>query len=198
MEPLNDLDVKLMIRVQAGDRGAFRQLFERYFPSVVRYIAMMVRDPIRAEELAQEVFLNLYRVRTSYEPRTRFRTFLFRIATNAAISEQRARARERRALQALSEHRAIAQPSLSAGNDGAGVRQNSAEEALLQSETLSTLYRALDELPERQKAALLLARMEGMSYRQVAKALGVSVPAVKSLVHRATLWIRKRCKEDQP
>jgi RNA polymerase sigma-70 factor (ECF subfamily) len=60
------------------------------------------------------------------------------------------------------------------------------------------LYRALDELPERQKAALLLARMEGMSYRQVAKALGVSVPAVKSLVHRATLWIRKRCKEDQP
>jgi RNA polymerase sigma-70 factor (ECF subfamily) len=198
LEPLNDLDVKLMIRVQAGDRGAFRQLFERYFPSVVRYIAMMVRDPIRAEELAQEVFLNLYRVRTSYEPRTRFRTFLFRIATNAAISEQRARARERRALQDLSEHRAIAQPSLSAGNDGAGVRQNSAEEALMQSETLSTLYRALDELPERQKAALLLARMEGMSYRQVAKALGVSVPAVKSLVHRATLWIRKRCKEDQP
>ncbi len=186
-----------MMRVKGGDRAAFSTLFERYFPPVVRFITFMLRDRSRAEELAQDVFLSLYRSRHRYEPRTRFRSFLFRLAMNITITEHRSRKREWRARGNQRSWRAgsTSQPVLIED----AVRQSRSEETvLLEKEEIIRLYQALGELPERQRAAILLARAEGMSYEQVAEALGVTVSAVKSLVHRATVYIRNRCREGEP
>lgn len=187
-----------MMRVKGGDRAAFSTLFERYFPPVVRFITFMLRDRSRAEELAQDVFLSLYRSRHRYEPRTRFRSFLFRLAMNTTITEYRSR---KRAWGARGRNQwswragSTTQPVLI--EDAVG-QSRSEEAALSEKEQIIRLYQALGELPERQRAAILLARAEGMSYEQVAEALGVTVSAVKSLVHRATVYIRNRCREGEP
>ena len=182
-----------MLAVQRGDRSAFEQLFEKHVRGVVGFAAQFVGARARAEELAQDVFLQVYRTRARYVPRARFTTWLYRMVTNACLSEVR-RADYRSRAQAP-------EPPGGAGADDPGslpeVATRSSEEAAVTQESLDRLRGVLEDLPTQQRAALLLARVEGLSYEEVAEALACSVSAVKSLIHRATLTLRDRMREEQ-
>lgn len=191
MEAGDDPDVRLMLAAQAGDTDAFQQLYAKYARQIVRFAAQFCGSQARAEELAQDVFLQVYRARDTYEARARFSTWLFRIATNACLSEMR-----------RPEHRAAA-TSLDApdpdeddspSRDLRDTKAAEGESTALASEKREWVRRLLERLPPQQKAALLLARAEGFSYEEVAESLGSSVPAVKSLIHRATLALRDGMK----
>jgi RNA polymerase sigma-70 factor (ECF subfamily) len=194
--PLNaeaDPDVQLMLAVQRGDRSAFEQLFEKHVRGVVGFAAQFVGGRARAEELAQDVFLQIYRTRARYVPRARFTTWLYRMVTNACLSEVR-RPDHRSRVQAAdySSERGVDDPG-----SMTDLATRSSEDAVLSHEALDRLRSVLVELPPQQRAALLLARVEGLSYDEVAVALACSVSAVKSLIHRATVTLRDRMQEER-
>jgi len=168
-----DDDARLMLAFRAGDRRAFDELFARYTPRLHSFLVRMVRDRGRAEELTQDVFIRLYTAADRYEARTRFSTYVFGIAHNLALNHL-ARAWQRR-------EQAQADPPIEAAAEaGTGP-----VEQLEAARTHAALERALGELPERQRAALLLRAHEDMGYEDIAAALGTSVASVKSLLHRA-------------
>jgi RNA polymerase sigma-70 factor, ECF subfamily len=191
VEAGDDPDVRLMLAAQAGDAEAFQQLYAKYARQIVRFATQFCGSQARAEELAQDVFLQVYRARHTYEARARFSTWLFRIATNACLSEMR-----------RPEHRTVS-TSLDApdGDDEDAPSRDlpdpespEGEASTLASEKRERLRRLLERLPPQQRAAVLLARAEGFSYDEVAESIGVTVPAVKSLIHRATLALRDGMK----
>ena len=172
-----DDDVRLMLALRGGDAAAFDALFARWSGPVLRYLDRIVRDAGTAEDLVQEVFLRVYRARERYEPDARFSTWLFTIATRLAWNELRRPRRHRphdpidgeagKSPLSLVAEQATVDVVVDARRAGARV-----EEALLQ-------------LPERQRAALWLAAVEGLSYAEVAVLLETSDKSVKALVHRA-------------
>jgi RNA polymerase sigma-70 factor (ECF subfamily) len=189
VKPQEDADVQLMLAVQRGDMVAFRRLFDKHIAGVVGYANHLVGSPGRAEELAQDVFLQVYRKRSRYVPRARFKTWLYRMVTNACLSELRRRD------PALRRRVGGHADATDARLDAAAVERSS-EEALLTQEAVDRMRVALAKLPSMQRGALLLARGEGFSYEEVAQALSCSVAAVKSLIHRATLALRQQLRED--
>jgi RNA polymerase sigma-70 factor (ECF subfamily) len=182
-----------MLAVQGGDRSAFERLFEKHVRGVVGFAAQFVGARARAEELAQDVFLQVYRTRARYVPRARFTTWLYRMVTNACLSEVR-RADHRVRSRALDDAATCNIDDLGSPVDGA---MRSSEDVLLSQESLDRLRALLNKLPPQQRAALLLARVEGLSYEEVAEALSCSVSAVKSLIHRATVTLRDCMQEEQ-
>jgi RNA polymerase sigma-70 factor (ECF subfamily) len=186
-----DPDVQLMLAVQQGDKSAFQQLFEKHAAAVVGFATRFVGTRARAEELAQEVFLQIYRTRARYVPRARFATWLYRMVTNACLSEVR-RADYRGRIQSIDQPRSGA-PDPAAVSDAL---TRSTEDALLDREAVDRTRAMLADLPPQQRAALLLARVEGFSYEEVATTLSCSVSAVKSLIHRATVTLRERLRQD--
>lgn len=168
-----DDDTRLMLSFQGGDRRAFETLFSRYSAPLVGFLGRMVPDRGRAEELAQEVFVRVYKARDRYEPRARFSTWLFGIAHNLALNElDRAyRGRERPLLPAHEELHAAPGPGT--------------EDLLEAKRTAERVARALSGLPERQRAALVLRTEQGLAYDEIAEALDTSTSSVKSLLHRA-------------
>jgi len=193
VDPHRDADVELMLAVQRGDREAFQQLFEKHIGAIVGFATQFVGNRARAEELAQDVFLQIYRTRSRYVPRARFTTWLYRMVTNACLSEVR-----------RPDHRArvqsIDQPAIQSGHDtgpSVEVPTRSTEDDLLDREALERTRAVLAELPPQQRAALLLARVEGFAYEEVAATLSCSVSAVKSLIHRATVTLRQRLRREE-
>jgi RNA polymerase sigma-70 factor (ECF subfamily) len=169
-----DDDVRLMLAFCGGDAAAFDALFQRWAGRVLRYLDRMLRDPATAEELAQEVFVRVFRARSGYRPEARFSTWLYTIATNLARNELRRPARRHPHASSDDE----AGPPLAAALP--------ALEAELDARRLGErLERELARLPERQRSALWLAAVEGLPYAEVAVVLETSEKAVKALVHRA-------------
>jgi RNA polymerase sigma-70 factor (ECF subfamily) len=162
-----------MLAFQAGDRAAFEALFRRHTPPLVSFLARMVKDRGRAEELAQEVFIRIYSARERYQAKARFSTWMFGIAHNLALNDLDRAYRKRE--RPLGDGAEIRSPDPSPGPD----QQLDARRA---GERLET---ALSGLPERQRAALLLRAQQGLAYDEIAEALGVSRSSVKSLIHRA-------------
>lgn len=184
VNPQQDPDVQLMLDVQRDSREAFDALFRKYIGPVVAFASSYVGSRARAEELAQDAFVQLYRARHQYEPRARFKTFLYRIVTNVCLSEVR-RAHNRQEVP-------------DDGHDGAADAASdvrTGEEDLALREEVSQMRSAVLELPPQQRAALLLARVEGLSYEEVARSMACSVSAVKSLIHRATISLRERLRD---
>ncbi len=179
----SDPDATLMVAFQAGDESAFRALFEKYGRSMVGYCNHFVRDPARAEELAQDVFLNLHRSAARYQPSARFKTFLYRIASNLCLNElRRGEHGSRRELDRSRDGAEEASDLDALPADVADPEQVAVGTAL------EKAFRdLLARLPEKQRAALVMARLEGLSYEEIADVLGTTVSAVKSLVHRATV-----------
>lgn len=174
-----DPDAALMLAFQQGDEGAFRTLFERHARAMFAFCHHFVRDGARAEELAQDVFVNLYRARDRYRPSARFKTFLYRVASNHCLNELRRS--EHAARQAAGPEDGPADPD-SLPSSAAG------PEELAQGKALEDAVRSLlARLPEKQRTALVLCRFEGLSYEEIALVLETTVSAVKSLVHRATV-----------
>jgi RNA polymerase sigma-70 factor (ECF subfamily) len=184
-----DSDAELMLRVAGGDKAAFGLLFDRYQPSVTRFAFRFVGDRARAEELAQDIFVKLYRSAKGYRPSAKFKTYLFRVATNHCLNEVR-----------RGEYR-MPRPTERTEEDDAPVELPSddsrPDEALAGKEMERAVGEALAKLSERERAAFTMCRFEGMAYRDIAEALSASEAAVKSLIHRATLAVAKKIEELQ-
>jgi RNA polymerase sigma-70 factor, ECF subfamily len=168
-----------MLQVRAGDAQSFELLLVRHRRPVVRYLTRMTGNQAVAEELAQEVFLRVYRARDGYEPTAKFTTWLYRIATRLALNSIRDRKPERR-VHSLDDAGLEDAPKLEAV-DGRATR----EQEMLEAAGLAVVRRAVAELPEKQRAAVLMHKYEELDYQQIAGALDCSVSAVKSLLFRA-------------
>lgn len=179
-----DEDVRQMLAFCDGDVRAFEVLFQRWSGPLLRYLERMLRDTAAAEELLQEAFLRVHRARDHYAPEARFSTWLYRIATNLALNELRRPGRR--------------EPHHSSDEEGATPLPASGpavDEVVDARRRGARVERELEALPERQRAALWLAAVEGLSYAEVASALDVSEKAVKALVHRARTALAERLKE---
>jgi RNA polymerase sigma-70 factor (ECF subfamily) len=180
-----DYDAELMLRVQQGDGASFGVLLGKHRSSVVHFLYRMVQNHAVAEELAQEVFLRVYRSRSTYEPTAKFTTWLFRIATHLALNSLRDGKNER-----LQEH-------LDDDTGDLPVRQvsdrrPSVEQTMVYEVKLAEIRQAVAALPEKQRAAVLMHKYEEMEYTQIAGVLSCSESAVKSLLFRAYETLRKR------
>jgi len=181
-------DIDLMLAVQAGDEGAFRALVDRHRNAIVNLAWRYLGNRTDAEDLAQEVFLKVYRARRRYRPDAKFTTWLYRVAVNASLNEVRNR-KNRATFGAV---------TLGGGDEGArgldpaGDPANGAPDAALERAELRERVRAaVGELPDRQRMALLLNKFHGLGYQELSDALGLSIPAVKSLLVRARENVRR-------
>ncbi len=187
-----DPDVGLMLRLQQGDDEAFPPLFRRLAPRVLQYVRRLVGSDARAEELTQDVFVQVFRFRHRYRPESRLSTWVFAIATNLSLNELRRPERRLRVdLHAApgGEGEGPAEPQLA---DPAAVDP---ERDAASRELAHALEAAVGALPPKQRAALLLSRIDGMAYRDVADALGTTEGAVKALLFRATHGLRDRLRD---
>jgi RNA polymerase sigma-70 factor (ECF subfamily) len=180
-----DYDAELMLRVKDGDGASFGVLLDKHRTSVVHFLYRMVQNPAVAEELAQEVFLRVYRSRATYEPTAKFTTWLFRIATHLALNSLRDGKNERQQqyLDDDSSEMPVRQVS-----DG----RPSVEQRMVYQAKLEEIRRAIAALPEKQRAAVLMHKYEEMEYSQIAKVLNCSESAIKSLLFRAYETLRAR------
>jgi RNA polymerase sigma-70 factor (ECF subfamily) len=180
---LVDDDVRLMLAFRDGDDGAFDRLFERWAGRVLRFVARMVKEPGVAEDLVQETFLRVWRARARYQPEARFSTWLFTIAGNAARNELR-RPFRGKPHDSLDDEREGAAIELAAEDPPA-------DEVVDARRSGAGIEAALAGLPERQREALWLCAVEGLSYAEVAAALKTSEPSVKALIHRARVALAR-------
>jgi len=180
-------DVQLMLDVKAGDERSFELLLRKYRTPVINFLYRMVRDSAIAEDLAQEVFLRVYRARQEYAPSAKFTTWMFRIATNLALNalrDNRYRQLEISMDQPV-ETNESEQPALEVA-DGAPT----AEQQLVARTRTELIRNAINVLPEKQRAAVLLHKYQELDYGEIAKILGCSESALKSLLFRAYETLR--------
>ena len=181
-------DVDLMLAFQKGDESAFSALIERHRNTVVNLAYRYVGNRQDAEDLAQEIFIKIYRARDRYQPAAKFTTWLYRVAVNASLNEVRNR-KHRPTFRAASLHAVPdGEAALPVVED---VDSVSPLEAVEQSELHREVRRAVDALPERQRLALLLNKFHGLSYEELAETFELSVQAVKSLLTRARQNVRR-------
>jgi RNA polymerase sigma-70 factor (ECF subfamily) len=186
----SDPDAVLMLRVKRGDRAAFAQLVEKYKQPVMNLVHRSLRDETEAEDLAQNVFLQVYKSRSRYVRTAKFSTWLFTIARNLCLNEIRRRSR----------HPAESLEETHAENEDQPSRQFedkkniSPPEKLLHGELAGKIEEALAELPENQRAAILLCRQDELSYEEIAEVLGCSLSATKSLIHRGRETLKEKLK----
>lgn len=189
VEPL-DPDAELMLRVKQGDFSAFEVLVDRYKQPVMNLVYRTLGDLAEAEDLAQHVFLQVYKAAQRYEVSAKFSTWLFTIARNLCLNEIRRRTR----------HPAESLDLIPRDEDESCVRQipdpksPSPPAELLQGELEEKIQEALAELPEKQRTAILLCRQEDLSYEDIAQVLECSVSAAKSLIHRGRETLKLRLK----
>lgn len=182
-------DQEWMLRLRAGDDNAFNVLVAKYRVPVVHFLYRIVHEPALAEELAQEVFLRVYRARRSYKPRAKFSTWLFRIATNVALNALRD-GRMRRARESSLEESEAGFSVLATASDPV----LNAEQAMLVAERQKLIRQAVEALPEKQRLAVLLHKYQDMDYEQIAEILGCSQSALKSLLFRAYETLRVKLR----
>jgi RNA polymerase sigma-70 factor, ECF subfamily len=184
-------DAQVMLRVKAGDDSAFDYLVQKYRRPMMGFMYRMTHNAAVAEDLAQEVFLRVYRSRGSYEPSAKFTTWLYRIATNLAVNHARDTRHER-------PENTV---SLDEPDDETGTTMDvpdstlSVEENLLRRERLKAIRAKVQELPERQRMAVVMHKYQQMDYRQIADVLKLSESATKSLLFRAYETLREQLKE---
>lgn len=174
-----------MLQVAQGDRAAFTKLFDRHQQRVVRFCHRFVGDVGRAEELAQDVFVKLYRSANRYQQTARFQTFLFRVATNTCLNELR------RPGRAAEKVEAAVEDDEAPGAIDLARTAESPDQVLEAKDVEKALQRALASMSDRERAAFTMCRFEGMAYRDIADALEATEAAVKSLIHRASLQVLK-------
>jgi RNA polymerase sigma-70 factor, ECF subfamily len=177
-------DVQLMLDVKAGDESSFDELLQRYRTHVVNFLQRMVRDQGTAEDLAQEVFLRVYNARNKYTPSAKFTTWLFRIASNLALNSLRdGRHRQKEiSLDASPEEDSYALDVPS--------REPRVDERLMERDRANSIRMAIERLPEKQRAAVLMHKYQEMEYVDIAEALDCSESALKSLLFRAYETLR--------
>jgi len=187
VEAMARTDVQLMLDVKAGDEQSFELLLRKYRTPLVNFLYRMVRDTAVAEDLAQEVFLRVYRARNEYAPSAKFTTWMFRIATNLALNSVRDN-RHRRMDISMDQ-------TVNAGDDEQPAmevpdRAPTIEQKLVARTRSETILRAVHALPEKQRAAVLLHKYQELDYDEIARILECSESALKSLLFRAYETLR--------
>jgi len=186
-----DCDARMMLRVKAGDQSAFDYLVDKYRRPMVSFMYRMARNAAVAEDLAQEVFLRVYRSRSGYEASAKFTTWLYRIATNLAVNHARDTRHER----------AEVTVSLDEPDEESGTKLElpdgnlTAEQAMVRRERLLAIRRKVEALPEQQRLAVIMHKYQQMDYKQIAEVLKKSESATKSLLFRAYETLREQLKE---
>jgi RNA polymerase sigma-70 factor, ECF subfamily len=184
-------DAAIMLRVAAGDESGFNYLVGKHHRAMIHFLFRMVRNQAVAEELAQEVFLRVYRSRESYRAEAKFTTWLYRIATNLAVNHARDTRHERAAQNVY----------LDAPDEETGTTPDvaddepSAEQSLLRDERMAAIRQHVMALPERQRMAVLMHKYQGMDYKQIGDVLKLSESATKSLLFRAYQTLRDKLKD---
>jgi RNA polymerase sigma-70 factor, ECF subfamily len=184
-------DADIMLRVKAGDEPAFAYLVQKYRRAMIGFMYRMSHNAAAAEDLAQEVFLRVYRSRSSYEASAKFTTWLYRIASNLAVNYARDTRNERPDKTA-----SLDEPDQETGTT-MDVADSSltAEQAILRRERMAAIRAKVQALPERQRMAVLMHKYQQMDYRQIADVLKLSESATKSLLFRAYETLREQLKE---
>ncbi len=183
-------DAQVMVRVAAGDDSAFDYLVQKYRRPIISFMYRMTHNAATAEELAQEVFLRVYRSRASYSPDAKFTTWLYRIATNLSVNHARDTKYERPENQV-----SIDEPDEDTGLTVDVVDGSlNAEQNILRRERLAAIKQHVTALPERQRLAVMMHKYQGMDYRQIAEVLKLSESATKSLLFRAYETLREKLK----
>ena len=185
-----DPDAALMLRVRKGEQDAFAQLVDKYKQPIMNLAYRMLHDPTEAEDMAQNVFVQVYKSAHRYEAASKFSTWLFTIARNLCLNEIRRRSRhpadsldathpeqDDQPWQQFEDKKAVPPP-----------------ESLLHGELAGKIEEALAELPENQRTAILLCRQDELSYEDIAKVLGCSLSATKSLIHRGRETLKEKLK----
>lgn len=185
---LRDPDIRMMLRVRSDEPGAFEELVENYQHRLVAVMHHLVGNAEEAEDLAQEVFLRVYRARKKYRPRSKFSTWLFTIANNLALNALRTR--QRKPVVPLPAQdsgplgpRPAEQLVKDTGSSPSGRIQNL--------ELVAIIQQALEKLNERQRMAVVLNKFEEMNYHEIAEVMGLTTQAVKSLLSRARTNLRQ-------
>jgi RNA polymerase sigma-70 factor (ECF subfamily) len=189
LPPHTDPDTVLMLAIKGGDTEAFSVLFEKHNAPLQRFIKRFINQPAIVEELAQDIFIKLFRAAPSYEPKARFSSFLYRVAANHCLNETR-KADYRYFFSSLD----VAPPHIA--QHPALLSYNTPPEQRIDGQRLAqTLRKILKTLPENQRKAFVLHRFEARSYREIAEELNVSVGAVKSLIHRAKTTLTEQLQD---
>jgi RNA polymerase sigma-70 factor (ECF subfamily) len=189
--PDSQTDADIMLRVKAGDQSAFEYLVQKYRRPMVSFMYRMARNSAAAEDLAQEVFLRVYRSRENYEASAKFTTWLYRIATNLAVNHARDSRHERPEVQV----------SLDEPDDDTGTTLElpdaslNAEQQMVRRERMLAIRRKVEALPEQQRLAVIMHKYQQMDYKQIADVLKKSESATKSLLFRAYETLRDQLKE---
>jgi RNA polymerase sigma-70 factor, ECF subfamily len=184
-------DADVMLRVRAGDQSAFDYLVQKYRRPMVSFMYRMARNSSAAEDLAQEVFLRIYRSRETYEPSAKFTTWLYRIATNLAVNHARDTRHERPEVQV-----SLDEPDQETGTtvelpDGT----LNAEQVIVRRERMLAIRKKVEALPDQQRLAVIMHKYQQMDYKQIADVLKKSESATKSLLFRAYETLREQLKE---
>jgi len=169
-----------MLRVREGDEAAFRELFKRHAAALVGFVDRFFYNRAVSEEVVQEVFLKVYRARKKYQPKSKFTTWLYTIATRASLNELR---------------RGVFKQKRRELGEGDGATP-AVDDEVAGRRLRDRVAKILAGLPENQRAAFLLVRFGGRSYGEVAQILGLSESAVKSQIFRATDSVRRGLEED--
>ena len=189
----DEQDIIWMVRVRAGDRAAFTELVECHQQRVVGTVARMLGpDAADAEDIGQQVFLRVWKSADRYEPTAKFTTWLYTITRNLVFNEMRRR-----------KHRPTTSLDAAPGQDAGGHGHDHAarledfhapapDADLLQAELQQAVADAIAGLPEQQRLAMVLRRYEDLPYEEIARVLGLTVPAVKSLLFRARVLLREK------
>jgi RNA polymerase sigma-70 factor (ECF subfamily) len=184
-------DSAIMLELSAGNMSGFDFLIQKYRKPIINFMYRMVHNQAVAEELAQEVFLRVYRSRETYRAEARFSTWLYRIATNLGVNYARDTRHERTASTIYLDE----QDSDTGTTPDVADSTPGAEAAMLRRERLNAIRDHVLALPERQRTAVLMHKYEGMDYKQIGDVLKLSESATKSLLFRAYQTLREKLKE---
>jgi RNA polymerase sigma-70 factor (ECF subfamily) len=184
-------DAEIMLALSAGNMAAFDVLVQKYRKPIIHFMFRMVHNEAVAEELAQEVFLRVYRSRATYRAEARFSTWLYRIATNLGVNHARDTRHERIAPTVYLDE----SDSETGTTPDVADQTPSAESSLLRGERMAAIREQVMALPERQRMAVLMHKYDGMDYKQIGEVLKLSESATKSLLFRAYQTLREKLKD---
>jgi len=184
-------DAAIMLELRAGNMAGFDFLIQKYRKPIIHFMYRMVHNQAVAEELAQEVFLRVYRSRETYRAEARFSTWLYRIATNLGVNHARDTRHERTASTVYLDET----DSETGTTPDVADTTPTAESNLLRRERLNAIRQHVLALPERQRMAVLMHKYEGMDYKQIGDVLKLSESATKSLLFRAYQTLREKLKD---
>jgi len=190
MSAAQDPDAALMLLVKQGDVSAFERLVEKYKQPVLNLVYRMLRDLTEAEDIAQNVFVQVYKSASRYEISSKFSTWLFTIARNLSLNEIRRRSRHPAESIDAPHPDHEDQP----WHQFEDKKTFTPPESLLQGELENKVLEAIAELPENQRTALLLCRQGELSYEEIAEVVGTSLSATKSLIHRGRETLKQKLK----